>query len=160
MAVDQNVHRIGIISDTHGTLAPDIHRIFANVDHIIHAGDIGKTDILNELECIAPISAVFGNTDRGPLRNQLKAVLMLSFDPYQIWITHIPDHLKRIVVDPEHYTIQCAGHTHEPMIKQQDNRLYINPGSASQPRGGYEPSVARVTLVEPIPKAEIIFLGA
>ena len=159
MAVDQRTHRIGIISDTHGKLDPDVHRIFADVDTIIHTGDIGKDEILTELKCIAPVSAVFGNTDRGPLRDRLKAVLLLSFDPYKISVTHIPEHLRRIVIDPDQYNIQCAGHTHEPLIKQERNRLYINPGSASQPRGGYEPSVAVLTIDGIEPKAEIVFLG-
>ena len=157
MAVDQNMRCIGIISDTHGKLKPDIHRIFSNVDHIIHTGDIGTFDILNELECIAPVSAVFGNTDRSPLRDQLKAVVILKAANYQILVTHVPEHLRRIVINPDKYIIQCAGHTHEPLIKQYDNRLYINPGSASQPRGGHDPSVAILTL-DALPKAEIVYL--
>ncbi|MDZ7725185.1 MAG: metallophosphoesterase family protein [candidate division KSB1 bacterium] len=159
MATNQKIRRIGIISDTHGKLDPDVHRIFANVDTIIHTGDIGKDEILTELECIAPVNAVFGNTDQGPLRDRLKAVLMLSLGTYKISVTHYPEHLRRILIDTEQYNIQCAGHTHEPLIKQEHNRLYINPGSASQPRGGYEPSVALLNIDGIEPEAEIVFLG-
>ena len=62
---------LGIISDTHGVLSPEVHNLFAGVDQIIHAGDIGGEDILFELETIAPVVAVYGNTDTGALRRRL-----------------------------------------------------------------------------------------
>ena len=63
--------RLGIISDTHGLLRPEVFDIFAEVDHILHAGDVGPLDILTELEALAPVSAVYGNTDDMEVRSRL-----------------------------------------------------------------------------------------
>ena len=72
--------RLGVIADTHGLLRPEVFEVFAGVDHIIHAGDIGPLDILTELEAIAPVTAVFGNTDGFDLRAKLHRVARIELD--------------------------------------------------------------------------------
>ncbi len=139
-----STHTIGIISDTHGVLPNEVFDVFADVDQIIHAGDIGSEDILTALETIAPVVAVFGNMDRGRLRDKLKERLDFQLFGFNIIVTHIPAH-----VTFESPTIRIYGHTHKPHIVEKNGSYEINPGSASQPRTAVERSVAKLVLLEP-----------
>jgi len=98
--------RIGIISDTHGLLRPEAERCLMGVDHIIHAGDIGRPDIVDALRRIAPVTAIRGNVDSGE------------------WARECPD--TKLV--------RLAGHSHVPKIDTVGGVLYLNPGSAGRRR--------------------------
>ena len=80
--------RIGVISDTHGLLRPEVFEVFHAVDHILHGGDVGPASILDELATIAPVTAVYGNTDDWDLRGQLPQVARLELDGFTIVVTH------------------------------------------------------------------------
>ena len=80
--------RIGVISDTHGLLRPEVFEVFAEVDQILHAGDIGPADLLIELEAIAPVTAVYGNTDGWDLKARLPQVAELELEGIRIVVTH------------------------------------------------------------------------
>src|SRR5207244_9214273 len=80
--------RLGVISDTHGLLRPKVFEVFKQVDHILHAGDVGKPQILIELEAIAPVTAVYGNADPPELRSRLQQVAELELDGFAIVVTH------------------------------------------------------------------------
>src|SRR5918997_694118 len=80
--------RLGVISDTHGLLRPEVFHAFAEVDHILHAGDVGPLDLLTELEALAPVTAVYGNTDDEELRLRLPQVATLELDGFDIVVTH------------------------------------------------------------------------
>src|SRR5687767_3883988 len=80
--------RLGVISDTHGLLRPEVFHAFAGVDHILHAGDVGHAGILTELQALAPVSAVYGNTDGADLRSTLPRVAELQLEGFDIVITH------------------------------------------------------------------------
>jgi putative phosphoesterase len=80
--------RIGVISDTHGLLRPEVFDVFQDVDHILHGGDVGSVELLTELEAIAPVTAVYGNTDGWDLRARLPQVASLELDGFDIVVTH------------------------------------------------------------------------
>jgi putative phosphoesterase len=138
------VPRIGLISDTHGFLDPQVADHFAGVDHIVHAGDIGWPSLLFELEAVAPVTAVAGNTDNHPAWN-LTEVLELS--GRRLLVHHIvqPHHLTdelRGRIQRVRPDVVVFGHTHTPRHERVDGVLYVNPGSATQGRCGSPRSVA------------------
>lgn len=151
-------HRIGLISDTHGLLRPQVHDALAGVDLILHAGDVGGDDILQELGLIAPVEAVYGNTDP-PGNPALKQSIERMFDGLSLLVTHGHE-LGR--PKPEQLLayygadILVYGHTHRQVIAKQDGRLVINPGAAGAKRFDLEPSVARLTITDGVAEVEII----
>lgn len=148
--------RLGIISDTHGLLRPEVFELFDGVDRILHAGDIGSLDILTELEALAPVSAVFGNTDGGEIRARVPAVQRLRLDGFDVVVTHgdqlgspTPDGLHAEFPDAE---ILVYGHTHRPLLTIVDVVVTVmNPGGAGSPRFGLPPSVGILELEAGIP---------
>jgi len=154
--------RLGIISDTHGLLRAEVHEIFSRVDHILHAGDVGGLDVLDELALIAPLTAVHGNTDGGRLRSRLPEVAEVSFDGFAFVVTHgdrfgspKPDQLKEAF---PHADVIVYGHTHRPLITDlPDFRVVLNPGSAG-PRRFDLPVTVAIMETEPgiPPRARIV----
>src|SRR5260221_2139256 len=137
--------RIGIISDTHNFLDPRIAGMFAGVEHILHAGDIGVPGLLSELERIAPVTAVGGNTDEHGFRyleTQLIELAGVRFLVHHIVAPHqLSDTIKdRIIRDKPGVVI--FGHTHKPFHEWLDGTLFFNPGYAGKSRFGMERSVA------------------
>lgn len=149
------VKKIGIISDTHGILYNKVFDIFANVEMIIHAGDIGSVDVLAALQTIAPVHAVYGNTDNFDIRRYTKFLLNIEYCGALIIVTHIPTELEHV---GNNMLIKIFGHTHYPEIKTDKDGLLINPGTASKPRDGNTASVAMLHFTEELPpRAEIIY---
>ncbi len=132
---------LGILSDTHGVLDGRIFSVFAGVNHILHAGDIGDPDILVELRTLAPVTAVYGNIDGFDIRRSLHGRELLTVDDTTVEIRHIASPHAETESD-----ILIAGHTHEPFIHRQNGLLFINPGSASRPRGRDDTTVVLLTL--------------
>ncbi|MFN7137851.1 MAG: metallophosphoesterase family protein [Limisphaerales bacterium] len=128
--------KIGIISDTHNFLDPKVEEIFAGVDHILHAGDVGRSTILVQLEQIAPVTAVFGNTDDGlPLRET--EVIELSgrkFMIHHIVDVHSPSEKVRQKLTTIQPDVLVFGHTHKPFNQIIGKTLFLNPGSAGRKR--------------------------
>ena len=142
--------KIGIISDTHGHVPNAVHDALAGVDHILHAGDVGPMEVITELESIAPVSAVLGNTDYSI---QLPQTHIQSFVSQKFLVHHIVDlpvpvQLVRVAIAVEQPNVVVFGHTHVPYNEHHDGVLFLNPGSASNPRGGSAPSVAIVECNE------------
>jgi len=138
------IHRIGLISDTHGLVRPEVHQALHGVAVILHAGDVGGDEILDELMIIAPVQAVFGNTDdRGNPR--LRAAIDMVIDGLRIHVSHghelgapTPERLlARYAAD-----VIVYGHTHIPLVTEADGRLVVNPGAAGAVRFDILPSVA------------------
>jgi putative phosphoesterase len=148
--------RLGIISDTHGKLPSEVFEVFEGVDHIFHAGDVGSEDILIDLEALAPLTAVYGNTDGGALRSRLPKVAKLRLDGFDIVVTHgdqfgtpTPDALHEAFPEGE---ILIFGHTHQPLVETVDLVVTaMNPGSAGAPRYDLPPSVGIMELEPGIP---------
>ncbi len=136
--------KIGLISDTHDYLDPRIPELFAGVDHILHAGDVGRSLIIVELEQIAPVTAVTGNTDEGlPLRE----TELVTLGGKKFLIHHIvtpgvgsPRIERRLREDAP--DVLMFGHTHKPFVQQVGSILYFNPGYAGRQRFELPRSVA------------------
>ena len=142
--------KIGIISDTHGHVPNAVHDALAGIDHILHAGDVGPMEVITELESIAPVSAVPGNTDYSI---QLPQTHIQSFVSQKFLVHHIVDlpvpvQLVRVAIADEQPNVVVFGHTHMPYNEHHDGILFLNPGSASNPRGSSKPSVAIVECNE------------
>lgn len=148
--------RLGVISDTHGLLRPEVFRAFASVDHILHAGDIGPPELLTELEALAPVTAVFGNTDGWDIRARVPQVARARLDGFDIVVTHgdqlgspTPDVLHAAFPEAE---ILVYGHTHRPVLTTVDVVVTaMNPGGAGPPRFGLLPTVGILELEAGIP---------
>jgi uncharacterized protein len=148
--------RLGIISDTHGLLRPEVFTAFEQVDHILHAGDLGPLELLAELETIAPVTAVYGNTDGWDVRQRLPQVARVELDGFRIVVTHgdqlgspTPDKLNEAFPEAE---IIVYGHTHRPLLTLVDVVVTVmNPGGAGARRFGLPPSVGIMELEAGIP---------
>jgi putative phosphoesterase len=123
--------RIGLISDTHGLLRQEALAALAGVDRIIHAGDIGNAQILEALASIAPVDAVRGNNDRGPWAQAVPHSLTLTFDGVAIHLLHDLKELKGALPPVQ---VIIAGHSHKPMVRDENGVLLVNPGSAGPRR--------------------------
>jgi uncharacterized protein len=148
--------RLGVISDTHGLLRPEVFDVFAQVDHILHAGDIGSLELLAELEALGPVTAVYGNTDGFDLRNRLPRVARVELDGFDIVVTHgdqfgspTPEKLNAAFPEAQ---ILVYGHTHRPLLTIVDVVVTVmNPGSAGPRRFTIPPSVGILELEAGIP---------
>ncbi len=138
--------KIGALSDTHGFLSPELFDILADVDHIVHAGDIGSRDILTALETIAPVTAVYGNMDGFEFRKHLKAFTAFDLFDCRIELTHILEVPKNGPTSNGKVNLKFFGHTHQPLFKSFGNTHFINPGSAGKPSLNNEYSAAVVTI--------------
>jgi len=153
------VRKIGVISDTHGLLREEALLALAGSALIIHAGDVGKPEILERLSEIAPVWAVYGNTDWGDLRDELPGsdVVELGTPGPLAYVLHIFESLD---LDPvaAGFRVVIFGHTHEPLIRDHEGVLYLNPGSAGPKRPDLPVTVARLTVDGDDVRAEILDL--
>jgi putative phosphoesterase len=148
--------RLGVIADTHGLLRPEVFRAFEQVDHIVHAGDIGPLELLIELEALAPVTAVYGNTDGPEVRQRLPQVAHLELDGFDVVVTHgdqfgtpTPEGLNAAFPDAQ---IIIYGHTHRPLLTVVDVVVTVmNPGGAGHRRFALPPSVGILELEPGIP---------
>ncbi len=157
--------RLGVISDTHGLLRAEVLEVFDGVDHILHGGDVGKWEVLVELQTLAPVTAVYGNTDDMGLRSKLPQVAELELDGFRIVVTH-GDQLGSPTPAKLHDAFPAAeiivyGHTHKPLLELVDKTVTVmNPGGAGAPRFGLLPSVGILELEPGIPpRGRIVGLG-
>jgi putative phosphoesterase len=136
--------RIGLIADTHSLVRPEVFSAFEGVERILHAGDVGGRAVLKELEAIAPVDAVYGNTDM-PGDPQLRAVISLEIEGRTIHVSHghelgSPTPTKLITrYDAD---VIVYGHTHRALVDRTGERLVVNPGAAGPRRFDVQPSVA------------------
>ena len=135
---------VGLISDTHGHLSEAAVRALSGVDLIVHAGDVGLPDILDDLQDLATVIAVRGNCDVPPLSEQLPSTTFVPTPAGILLVSHQPpggDHTFASLKLPEMPRIIVFGHTHYPRIIEDGPRLLVNPGSAHRGRGA-PPTVA------------------
>ena len=154
---DKNGYLIGVISDTHGRLPRSVSKAFQNTDLIIHAGDIGDPEIIDSLEKIAPLRAVRGNMDLGQWAVGLKRTDTIKIGNKRLYVIHDAYHLSRQAPSSKCHVV-VYGHTHRPRVKTQQGVLFVNPGSAVQPRHGYPPSVALLEVNGDVVNARLIDL--
>jgi len=155
---DSDTHVVGLISDTHGLLRAGVHDALNGVELILHAGDVGGSDILNELSLIAPVRAVFGNTDP-PGQPELAERIDLELGGVHLHMSHghevgsptPPKLAERYGAD-----VVIYGHTHRQLVTKLDGRLFVNPGAAGPRRFNLVPSVGRLTIANGRAEVEII----
>lgn len=157
--------RLGVISDTHGLLRPEVFEVFEDVDHILHGGDIGEWGLVVELQALAPVTAVYGNVDGFEIRAKVPQVAEVELDGFRIVVTHgdqvgspTPAKLHAAFPDAE---IIVFGHTHRPLLELVDRTVTVmNPGGAGAARFGLAPSVGVLELEPGIPpRGRIVGLG-
>lgn len=148
---------IGVISDTHGLLRAEAIAALQGVERILHAGDIEDPNTLEDLAKIAPVTAVRGNCDGGPLRD-LPLSVALEIEGVNLYMIHILDDLD---FNPEQAGFQVVifGHSHQPRIQETRGVLYLNPGSAGPRRFKLPISVALLRLEKGRADAEIVDLS-
>jgi uncharacterized protein len=148
---------IGLISDTHGLIRPEALQALRGSDIILHAGDVGRPDVLGHLMAIAPVVAVRGNVDGGPWAASLAHTENLSFGGHSLHMLHA---LTDLAIDPVATGISAviSGHTHQPLIEEREGVLYINPGSAGPRRFRLPVTVGRILVADGRLTPEIIEL--
>lgn len=151
-----DVHRLGLISDTHGLLRPEALEALAGVERILHAGDVGSPEVLEQLVRVAPVTAVRGNVDGGAWCSELPYVRRLKVGELSIALIHdIADYRPPSEPEPPDQVV-VYGHSHKPALERRDGVLYVNPGAAGPRRFSLPIALARLTIsgrqatVEPV----------
>lgn len=150
--------RIGLISDTHAFLRPEASTFLRGCAHIVHAGDVGNRKILEELSAIAPTTAVRGNVDMGPWAETLAETELLQFGEIILYLIH---DLSQLDIDPQAagVGVVVSGHSHQPVIRERNDVLYINPGSAGPRRFKLPISIGEIIIAGRSVAPRIIELG-
>jgi putative phosphoesterase len=138
--------RVGVLSDTHGLLRPEVLTLLAGCDRILHAGDVGESEILAQLREIAPVVAVRGNTDSGPEAGELPPSVAGDLEGLPYRMVH-----RREDVDPnwmKDLRLLVFGHSHRPELEWQGACLLLNPGACGPRRFSYPLTLAILTVAE------------
>ena len=146
---------VGVISDTHGLLRPEVLPLFKGVDLILHAGDIGRVEILEELRTIAPVVAVRGNNDEGKWAKRIRECETTEIAGVRIHMLHDLKTMSEEVLDGGVHVV-VSGHSHRPAVERRGTVLFLNPGSAGPRRFKLPISVARLVIEGTSTNAELI----
>jgi uncharacterized protein len=149
---------LGLISDTHGLLRPRVYEALSRVELILHAGDVGGPDILAELRLIAPVKAVFGNTDP-PGDPELVSEIVIEVAGKRVHVSHgheVGSPTPAALAARYDADVVVYGHTHRQLVTKLDGRLFVNPGAAGPKRFNLIPSVAKLTIEKGMTEVEII----
>ncbi len=154
-----NAKLVGLISDTHGLVRPQALAALRGADLIIHAGDIGKPEVLDVLKTIAPLAAIKGNVDRDGWAKSLPETKALKIGAARIYLIH---NVNELDFDPavRGYQVVVSGHSHKPCIVTRDGVLFVNPGSAGPRRFKLPVAVGKLYLDHLDIRAEIVYLQA
>jgi hypothetical protein len=146
---------IGVISDTHGLLRPEALAVLRGSEHIIHAGDVGAPEILDELSAIAPVTAIRGNVDKGAWARRLPETEVVDVGGVSIYVLH---DLAQLDLKPEAagFRVVIYGHSHVPKQETRGGVLYFNPGSAGPRRFKLPVTIGRLILEGGTVRAEIV----
>ena len=136
---------IGLISDTHGLMRPEALTALEGSDLIIHAGDVGKAGIIEQLRDVAPVIAVRGNIDKGSWASQLPLTAVAEGRSALIYVLH---DVQQLDLDPvaAEFKVVVSGHSHKPGHTERSGVIYLNPGSAGPRRFQLPITVARLDL--------------
>jgi hypothetical protein len=149
--------QVGVISDTHSLLRPEAIAALEGADLILHAGDIGKPEVLEELRAIAPVIAVRGNNDRGDWAAAIPERETVKIEQVSVHVLHI---VRELNLDPKTTGVRVvvSGHSHQPKIEAREDVLFLNPGSAGPRRFKLPISVAWLHIKGAVVQAEIVEL--
>lgn len=147
-----------MISDTHGLLRAEAVKELAGVEHILHAGDVGRAEVLNKLRAMAPLTAIRGNVDRVGLCAALPATEAIELAKKLFYLVHSVHDLD---LDPQvaGVAVVVSGHSHRASVETRDGVIYLNPGSAGPRRFSLPLTVALVDLEEAEIKVQIVELA-
>ena len=148
---------VGVISDTHGLLRPEAVAALRGSHLIVHAGDVGGPDVLDQLRTLAPTYAVRGNIDTQAWAAKLPATAVVEVGQLHVWLLH---DIAELAIDPlaAEFAAVIFGHSHKPSIETRDGVLYFNPGSAGPRRFKLPVTIARLRVSGPVIVPEIIEL--
>ena len=146
-----------MISDTHGLLRPEALAALADSDLLIHAGDIGKPEVVAALKKIAPLVAIKGNNDTDSWARHLPETKKITLGALKLYVIH---NVKELSFDPagRGFRVVISGHSHKPVIQTKDNVLFVNPGSAGPRRFKLPICVGKLLVQGETVDAEIIEL--
>lgn len=149
---------IGLISDTHGLLRPEAIKALESSDIIIHAGDIGKEGIIEELEKIAPVFAIRGNIDKAAWASKYPETEVVEYEGLFLYVLH---DLNELDLDPQAagFHVVISGHSHKSKISHKDDVFYINPGSAGRRRFSLPITLALLHVEKGSIRSEILDLS-
>lgn len=146
---------IGVISDTHGLVRPEALVALAGADLVIHAGDIGRPEVLQALEAVAPVTAVRGNNDKGAWAAALPDTAVIDVGGLRLYVVH---DIKALGFAPAGCAAVICGHSHQPRLEQRAGVLFLNPGSAGPRRFKLPVTVARLYVRGGTLAAELVVL--
>jgi len=151
--------RVGLISDTHGLLRPEAKAYLEGCDRIIHGGDIGNPDILEQLAALAPLSVVRGNNDHGDWAENLAETQLVQVGEVLIYVIH---DIAQLDIDPRTARVRVvvSGHSHVPAVAERNGVLYVNPGSAGPRRFKLPIAAGDLTITGNEVTADIVRFGA
>jgi len=149
---------VGVISDTHGLMRPEALAALRSSDPIIHAGDVGRADIIDQLSAIAPTFAVRGNVDTQSWARALPDTRVIEAGQLRFYVLHVR---AELAVDPvsSGFAAVIFGHSHKPSIETHSGVLYLNPGSAGPRRFRLPVTVGRVRIAGRKIEPEIVEMG-
>ncbi len=150
--------KIGVVSDTHGLLRPEVLPALRGVDHILHLGDVGNKNILESLAEIAPVNAIRGNIDKTGACSRLPETEVFLFEGHYLYLLH---DIGALHLDPAaaRFSAVLYGHSHKPKIERRKGVLYFNPGSCGPRRFELPVTIGMMTVETGIEiKAEIVYL--
>jgi uncharacterized protein len=151
--------KIGVISDTHGLLRPEVAPALKGVSQILHLGDVGKISILDELRKIAPVTAIRGNVDREGACGKLPETDVVLIEGHYVYMLH---DVKALHLDPAaaKFAAVLSGHTHVPNYMTKKGVLYFNPGSCGPHRFDLPVTVGLLTIGKGELRPQIIYLNS
>jgi hypothetical protein len=155
--------KLAILSDSHGLLRPELFPLLEGMDQIVHAGDIGPASLLVELEAVAPLTAVWGNTDGFDVRDRLPEIARRKWEGRSVVVVHghqfgvpTPEALAEAYADA---ALVVFGHTHIPTIERVGTVLAVNPGCCGDKLKGFPPSIVYATLTARGIQTELVEIG-
>jgi putative phosphoesterase len=151
--------RVGLVSDTHGLFRPEARAFLVGCDYIIHGGDIGQTDILEQLAAMAPLIAVRGNNDTQPWAARLRETELIRVGSVFVYVIH---NLAELDIDPGAAGVRVVvcGHSHQPMLEQRDGVMYVNPGSCGPRRFKLPICAGEIMVSGSAVRARVVVLSA
>jgi putative phosphoesterase len=150
--------RVGLISDTHGLLRPEAKSFLEGCDRIIHGGDIGNPDILEQLAELAPLTVVRGNNDHGDWAGELDETQLVQIGGILVYVIH---DIALLDIDPRAAGVRVvvSGHSHVPAVTERDDVLFVNPGSAGPRRFKLPIAAGELTITANAVSARIVRFG-